>query len=71
MEEICASFEDVLERILLASDKELNQILDAVTRRYCRLFPDWDILFLSLPREPEQRKQQLKTMLEQLAHTDI
>ena len=58
--------EEVLAYIEDADALEIDPILNAITRRYCRLFPDWDILFLSLPREPEQRKHQLEQMLEHI-----
>jgi len=71
MSDYCASMDDVIERICYASDLEINRILDAVTLRYCRLFPEWDILFLSLPKEPEQRRSQLEQMLRMLVEGQL
>ena len=57
---------EVLTYIEDADVLEINAIIHAVTRRYSRHFPDHDISFLALPREPEGRKKQLEWMLEQI-----
>lgn len=57
---------NILKQIEAADDIEINQIIDAVTRRYLTVFPDEEILFLSVPRDPEKRNAQLALMLEQL-----
>ena len=48
----------ILKEIDLADEQELQQIMQAVSRRYRTLYPDWDVLYLSAPlRTPERRKQ--------------
>ena len=47
---------NVLERIEQADDFEINEIIQAVIRRYKLVFPDWEIIFLSLPVQSEKRK---------------
>lgn len=58
---------EILSYIENANDDQINQLLDAVSRRYRRLFPEWDIIFLSLPMEPAERNHQLEWMLHQLS----
>lgn len=70
MSDFCASFEDVIERIFFSTDVEINQILNAVIRWYGRHYPDWDVMFLSLPKESEARRKQLERMLEMLKNGD-
>ena len=49
---------DVLSYIAQADDGQLNDITSALTARYKVLFPDWEVVYLSLPlRDPERREQ--------------
>ena len=59
-------FSKLLTAIEQADDTQISQIIHAVIRRYSLVFPDWDVLFLSLPKDPSQRRLQLEHMLEQL-----
>ncbi len=53
--------ESLLTEISQANDVEINQMLDAITERYKKFYPDWDIAFLALPlKNTEQRKMILK-----------
>lgn len=56
----------VLAAIEKADDLQINQIIRAVIRRYSLVFPDWEVFFLSLPKDPGQRRAQLESMLEHL-----
>ena len=60
------NFLNVLATIEQADDTQISQIIRAVIRRYGLVFPDWDVLFLSVPKDPSQRRLQLEHMLEQL-----
>ena len=49
---------DVLSYIAQADDGQLNDITSALTARYKVLFPDWEVVYLSLPlQDPERREQ--------------
>ena len=43
--------EYVQASILQADDIELSEIIQSVIRRYGVLHPDWEVMFLSLPRD--------------------
>lgn len=60
------NFLNVFAIIEQADDMQISQIIRAVIRRYGLVFPDWDVLFLSVPKDPTQRRLQLEHMLEQL-----
>ena len=60
------NFLNVLASIEQADDTQISQIIRAVIRRYGLVFPDWDVLFLSVPKDPTQRRLQLEHMREQL-----
>ena len=60
----------VLKAIEQANDMQISEIIRAVIRRYDFVFPDWDVFFLSLPKEPIERRSQLEHMLEHLKDHD-
>jgi hypothetical protein len=50
--------DDVLKIIRLAEDTELSKITLEIIARYGILHPDWEIVFLSLPKDdPEERER--------------
>ena len=56
--------EQVLEVIQQADDYQINEIINALTERYKRVFPDWEVVFLALPlHDPVQRKQTIEYVL--------
>lgn len=58
---------DLIERIEQADDRTISRIIQAVIRRYGKLYPDQEIVFLSLPvGEQEERLQVLRHALEAL-----
>ena len=55
------SLEDILKFIKQADDKEISEIMEAVRCRFAVAFPDWEVLYLSCPKNDSvQRKQTLK-----------
>lgn len=60
------SMNKLIKIIETADDLEISQIIHAVVRRYADVYPDWDVFFLSLPKEPAERREQLAQMLEAL-----
>lgn len=40
----------LLSKIEYADDQEIAQMTQAIIRRYSRVFPDWEIMFLSMPK---------------------
>ena len=50
---------DVLSYIAQADDGQLNDITSALTARYKVLFPDWEVVYLSLPLQDPERREQL------------
>ena len=46
--------EDLLNRIALVDEYQIDAILNAVLARYAVLYPDWEIGTLSLPRSSDR-----------------
>ena len=61
--------QDILLQIEQADDAQISQIIQAVVRRYKAVFPDWEVIFLSLPLQPEQRAAVLEETIAQLKKT--
>ena len=47
-----------------SNDAEIMDITQCVTARYSKRFPDWEVSFLSLPRDPVQREDVLMRIIE-------
>ncbi len=47
--------EEILQGIELADDLFMNKILHSVIKRYSMVFPEWEVMFLTVPKEPEVR----------------
>ena len=65
-EKVHPSLDEVLIKIEQANDLEINEIIQSVIRRYNAVFPDWEIVFLSLPLQPQERKLLLEQTIAQL-----
>ena len=54
----------VLEFIRQADDSQISTIIQALVSRYGEVYPDWDVTFLSLPKnDPEERKNLIQHFL--------
>lgn len=51
--------ETLTESIQTMDDAQLAEVIRAVMRRYDQLYPEWDACFLTLPKDPKERKQAL------------
>ena len=61
------SLEDVLKCIETANDYEINEIMEAVRKRFSAAFPDWEVIYLSCPKnDATQRKQTLEIITKYL-----
>ncbi len=47
--------EEILQAIELTDDLFMNKILRSVIKRHSMVFPEWEVMFLSVPKEPEVR----------------
>ena len=50
---------EILSFISQADDSQLNTITDALSARYKALFPDWEVVYLALPCQDPERREQL------------
>lgn len=57
---------EVLSYIENANDSQINQIMDAVERRYRTAFPNWEVIYVAVHREPEKRKQDIDSIIGRL-----
>ena len=53
------TLEDIILFISQADDTQLNEITRALTARYKTLFPDWEVVYLALPLQDPERREQL------------
>ena len=53
------TFENIILFISQADDSQLNAITDALSARYKALFPNWEVVYLALPRHDAERREKL------------
>lgn len=60
--------QELLERIETIQEREIQQVLDAVLKRYEQLYPDWTVSTVSILRHADKDKQldQMIRLLEAL-----
>lgn len=58
--------EQILSAVEAADNRDMWEIINAVIRRYGRVFPDEAVIFLSLPLEPAKRRAELEAFLVKL-----
>lgn len=52
---------DVISKIRDANDAEISEMIKAIVQRYEAVYPGWEVLFLSLPKDdPDQRRRYLE-----------
>lgn len=56
----------ILEIIEQADDMGIQQIMRAVERRYAQMYPQWDVIYMDVHREPKQREADLQAILAML-----
>ena len=56
----------VISFIHKADDDAINQIIDALTARYKRVYPGWEVAFTALPLGDVERR---RTILEDVLRT--
>ena len=53
------TLEDIIFFISQADDGQLNDISAALSARYKTLFPDWEVVYLALPLQDLERREQI------------
>ena len=51
--------DQLVQRITEADDIALSEIVQAVIKRYGMLHSDWEIMFLSLPKDDRQERNRI------------
>ena len=56
----------LLTHIEHADDQLIQEVIQAVIRRYSGIFPDWEVVFYALPKDPEKRRQEVERLIHML-----
>lgn len=62
-------YSEVLTYIENAEDMQLNAIMDAVEHRYRTAYPEWEVIYVSVHREKDQRKRDIDSIIDLLYRT--
>ena len=58
---------EVLTYIEQADDLEIEEIMEAVERRYAIAYPEWDVFYTALHKDPALRKKELDELVAYIA----
>ena len=58
-----STMEELLQRIAVADDFEIQDIMRAVERRYKIAFPDWEVVYMAIHRDPKLKEKDLKGII--------
>lgn len=47
----------LIKRMEYADGYEIDELLNALRRRYQRLYPDWEVLFISRPKQSQEEQR--------------
>ncbi len=50
--------EELIEKIYTLTDLQLQEVMRAIERRYASAYPDWNVVYLAMPRDQELRRQE-------------
>lgn len=53
----------VLSFIRHSSDDTLYQIMRSIERRYAHVYPDWDVLYIAVHKDPKLRKAEIAQLI--------
>jgi len=52
----------ILEKIEQADDFQIREIMDAVERRYAIAYPQWDVFYAAVHKDPALRRKDLEDL---------
>ena len=58
-----STMEELLRRIEETDDFEIQDIMRAVERRYKIAFPDWEVVYMAVHRDPKLKEEDLKNII--------
>ena len=54
--------EELKGKIKTLSYLEVQEVMEAIQDWYGEAYPDWDVVYMAVPKEPKSRKTALKRM---------
>lgn len=55
--------EKMRREIRCATDEQLGEITQAVILRYKELFPDWEVMYLAIRKDPQYRAEDIGSII--------
>lgn len=56
----------IIKQIEEADDLAISRIIEAVIKRFSRLYPEWEVVFFSLHRDQQKRAEDIKELVKRL-----
>ncbi len=62
---------EMLKRIQHLSADNLQTVMKAIEQRYAKDFPEWDVYYLALHKDPELRAQEIAAVKERILNPPL
>ncbi len=49
--------QEIIDKIQTLNDSELRQVMTAIEDRYAQAYPEWDVVYIALHKDPGLRFQ--------------
>ena len=68
VEELSRSeFAELIGHIQRLSREELDKVMEAIEKWFAVAHPDWDVVYIAVPKDPDLREKELKSIWNLLA----
>ncbi len=55
--------DELLAKIRELSREEIDLVMEAVRSWFADTYPDWDVMYAALPKDPQQRRQRVEGII--------
>ena len=62
-----ADFAELMDNIRRLSREELDQVMEGIEKWFAAQHPDWDVVYIAVPKDPDLREKELKGIWNLLA----
>ncbi len=59
--------DELMEKIQSLSELEIQDLMRAFEKWYAKAFPEWEVVYVALHKDPVKRKQEFTELLNEIA----
>ncbi len=58
--------QEIIEKIQTLNESQLQQLMEAIEDRYAQAYPEWDVVYIALHKDPGLRFQEYANLLDMI-----